>query len=396
MCGICGVYSTNYSKPEQEIFRDLLLLNVWRGHDSTGLVRIGKNKSVKSYRSLLPSPSFVESDAAKAVMDPKDDVLGIIGHTRSATKGSIDIKNAHPFSFPSVAGVHNGTIHRAFKHSAEYDTDSEALYKNINEYGIEQALCEIKDSDPAYVLNFVDKKERTLNFIRNDKRPLFFTYLYGRSTLVWSSEKSMIQFVLDRRGYKTNEGWQKEDKGHDGYFYLKRNDLLTIKLGETPDNADITHLDIPEPKATTYNYSYATSGVWTNDGYGGYTQGSNRTPTVPPKGKDKFKNKYKNHAKDNADLSGIPWMRDPKEERSNVIPLPTLGMKPLSASELNYKLSLGCLCCGSKVLPEDEEEVSRVHWWSRDHYACNTCYTCPDNEWVRLMYNDPDLEVSVH
>lgn len=279
MCGILGVYSPNFSSPEFDIFEKLLFLNVFRGSDSTGIVRIERNKSLKTRKSLLPSPAFIgakESDIIRDIGTAAEKPMGLIGHTRSATKGAVSLKNAHPFMFDNVTGVHNGTIHTSFKHRAEYDTDSEALYRNINDYGLEEALNNANAYDSAWALAFVDKKERTLNFVRNDKRPLYFTYIFGVSTIIWSSERLALEYVLKHKSMHSNKGWRGDDKIP--YFTLNPNELMTIKLGETPGNAEITKLKVEEKKtpgpatgattSTGISGSQFTQGEWKKIGSG--------------------------------------------------------------------------------------------------------------------------------
>src|SRR5690606_12530726 len=99
-------------------------------------------------------------------------------------------------------------------------------------------------ASPAYALVWVDLKEKTLNFVKNNKRPLNFTYLYNRSTLLWSSQREMIDFVFDRRSTTVlNEGWKPSEKGTNGFFTLKEHDMLTIPLGESPAKAKIVPLN---------------------------------------------------------------------------------------------------------------------------------------------------------
>ena len=39
-----------------------------------------------------------------------NDTISIIGHTRAATTGAVTTRNAHPFSYGSIIGAHNGII----------------------------------------------------------------------------------------------------------------------------------------------------------------------------------------------------------------------------------------------------------------------------------------------
>lgn len=274
MCGITGVYSTNFGAWEFDVFQKLLLLNVFRGDDSTGVIRAEHGGRIATRKSLLPSPAFVMSKTADII---EDDKTGknfkkpylLMGHTRAATKGEVSLKNAHPFGFSNVVGMHNGTIHTSFKHRNEYETDSEAFYRNLNDYGLVEALEDISAYDTAYAFQWIDKKEKTLNFVKNDKRPLYFTYGFAGSTLVWSSDRKDIEYVLQHKKFFSNEGWDRDKT--DKYFTLGVNDLLTIPIGKHPDDdARVTKLNIKKNYTT---YTYVTTGR------GGTTTGTTRTST---------------------------------------------------------------------------------------------------------------------
>lgn len=214
MCGLCGV-AGNIGKQDILLFRWLLFLAQLRGEDSTGVLRIarGSNKQLKkdpSYhfpynkmRQIVPTSQFLATDDEKHtkkrfLWDPNDSIA-FFGHARFATKGSKDdVTNAHPFEFSDVVGMQNGTIHKKFKHSTEYKTDTEALYRNINDYGIEAALNEAEAFDSAWALTYWNKKDHTLNFIRNDKRPLWMALCDNKSVLAWASEDWMLRKVVDR------------------------------------------------------------------------------------------------------------------------------------------------------------------------------------------------------
>lgn len=262
MCGILGVYSTNFSSWEYRAFERLLMINAFRGEDSTGIIRAGIDGRINSRKSMLPSYHFIGSDYSSIIEDVKEfsKPWMIIGHTRHATKGKVNIKNAHPFGFSEVVGMHNGTIHKQFKHRKDYETDSEAFYKNLNEYGLKESLDEIQAYDTAYAFQWVDKKKNTLNFIKNSKRPLHFTYAYSGSTLLWSSDEMHLRMVLKAMQYSTNRGWKMS--ATDPIFTLDDNHHLTIPIGEDPETkASIEVIDVKKESFTHYSYGYGRD--WT-------------------------------------------------------------------------------------------------------------------------------------
>lgn len=440
MCGIAGVYSLQYSKPERDLFQRLLLLNAFRGMDSTGVVRI-KDKprlSCNRIRAVIPSPEFIFTKKGSEFIGQTEGVIGMIGHTRAATKGSVTAQNAHPFEFPNVIGVHNGTIKYKFKGSDDYETDSEALYKLINDVGIEEALNEVAYSDPAYALVFIDKAKGTLNFIKNSKRPLAFTFLYSRTTLAWSSTRDALEFAIKSGGTTPNiSGWTAADKD-DPYFSLKDHQLLTVKLGHTASSATLKQLDVTEH--TSNYYSGYSAGVISSST--SWIKGSDGQYRHPDAEKDRLARiaaesvfdevggvfedlsgmtdaeldkvfPKKEDGKEYADFRGnsptdltlLPWLPKPTITKGKTASTSTTsggtpattpvksppahhGTKPLSTSERDYKLSCGCFACGQIIDPNNTAELERVRWWSRDFFACGDCYEGSDGDWVRLTVDD--------
>jgi hypothetical protein len=451
MCGIAGVYSTQYTNPEKDLFQRLLLLNAFRGMDSTGVVKI-RNKprlSCARIRAVLPSPEFIFTKKGSEFISEIDKVIGMIGHTRAATKGSVTAQNAHPFEFDNVIGVHNGTIKYSFEGSEKYDTDSEALYKLINDYGIEEALNKVAHADPAYALVFIDKRQGTLNFIKNSKRPLCFTFMYGRTTLAWSSTRDALEFGIKSGSTAANlSGWEPSDKA-DPFFTLKNHQLMSIKLGQPATTATLKTLDVKEA-VTSYGYSGNYSGssmAWIKGSDGQYrskeaeaerlanlaknstfdTSGTvdDELDTVfGPRGdlnEDRRSGGSGDYAgfRENSpgDLSLLPWLPQPQQPESKAgsetpksaskaanqkpevkPPLNTHGTVPLSTAERDFKLSCGCFACGQVIRPDDAAEVARVKWWSRDFYACGDCYEGSDGDWVRMTVDDtwPDAIKTVN
>lgn len=266
MCGQCGVYNhTSFSTPEYEIFQRLLFVNVFRGQDSTGIIRVGKDGRSMTRKTLLASPDFLKDAKMSDIVRPQfrpEAPMALLGHCRAATKGAVSLKNSHPFGFDRVVGMHNGTIHTSFKGKSDYETDSEAFYKLLNDEGLEKALEEIQAYDTAYAFQWIDKKDRTLNFIKNDKRPLHFTYAYGGTALIWSSEQEALELVLNARN-TTYIGWKGSTT--DKIFTLHKNQLLSIKLGERADSGILTQIEVPEKKVHTY-YTQTNIGTKYSDG----------------------------------------------------------------------------------------------------------------------------------
>jgi len=101
MCGIIGLVSE--SEVSSTLLEGLKRLE-YRGYDSSGIATIS-NKKIERVRSK-GNLSFLEEKLTNTSLPGN---VGI-GHTRWATHGSPEEKNAHPHITDKVAVVHNGII----------------------------------------------------------------------------------------------------------------------------------------------------------------------------------------------------------------------------------------------------------------------------------------------
>lgn len=137
MCGIFGMYSRSpLAMQDLPVLREVANSQVARGHHAFGLAWRNEDRQVMSFKR------------PGAIVDHPDDVdrgegaLGLIGHTRWATHGSIhnnDNNHPHPFEWKRSQGflVHNGVIGNYEDIAAERglslrtDCDSEVLARHI-------------------------------------------------------------------------------------------------------------------------------------------------------------------------------------------------------------------------------------------------------------------------
>src|SRR5580700_2216466 len=139
MCGIIGIIAKKSAAPE--LIEGLRRLE-YRGYDSAGIATL-INGRIERRRAEGKLSNLV----ARLEREPVRGTIGI-GHTRWATHGKPNEKNAHPIATDRVAVVHNGIIEnfQALKkeltglgHSFQTETDTEAV-ANLVTYHLAQGL----------------------------------------------------------------------------------------------------------------------------------------------------------------------------------------------------------------------------------------------------------------
>ncbi|MCP4364972.1 MAG: hypothetical protein GY800_06690 [Planctomycetes bacterium] len=200
MCGLVGV-AGRINKKENDVFRDLLMVDVVRGPHSTGIAAMQRNDGDKLFkRALLPQDLFQMKGCDNLFNDFGMNKL-LMGHNRWATVGKINAINAHPFERERIIGAHNGTLkmrHLLPDHN-EFETDSENIFHGFETIGVKETLLKMNG---AYALTWFEKGEGIFNVIRNDERSLFYTFINDDKTFVYASEAWMIEGVLARNGFK--------------------------------------------------------------------------------------------------------------------------------------------------------------------------------------------------
>ena len=205
MCGMAGAYCpTHLSSFEIKKLQKLLVLNHWRGDDSVGMFDyINKPKGKKTddllYWKTVEHPIRFAYGTFEKQLNTRwkeESVNAIAVHCRAATIGEVTKANAHPFYFPNVIGMHNGTITREFEGKDKYGTDSEAIYALLNEMPFDKAIKEVGYG--AYALVWMDFRDNSLNFYRNNQRPLH-GFVAGTNTLYWSSDILDLCYTMQHR-----------------------------------------------------------------------------------------------------------------------------------------------------------------------------------------------------
>lgn len=215
MCGIACVINTKTENKEtaKRIFKSILLANEERGKDSTGVLAIDReHEEFSLFKDIIPASKFL---TRKKFRQTEADVW--IGHTRLATLGDVNIRNAHPLRRGEIFIVHNGVIsnHKELAKSLgyNYQVDSEVLIPMIKEEDWD-LLQEIEGT-----ANFIAwNKEKGLIHIERHDNPLYCAVLKELGILMFSSVSEVLDFIIGHYGYKEE------------VFEFKDNTLVTLNM----------------------------------------------------------------------------------------------------------------------------------------------------------------------
>lgn len=200
MCGLFGLVGSGITHQDLTVLQDLAIMSTVRGYEGTGfaLGAVHKPQRVHIIKKEKSDPLWfyrtLSKDDAKEMDNPCWDFF--LGHCRKPTEG--DEHGVQPFDFSEITGTHNGTVEI---NQEGFHSDSQALYSKINDLGIHATLKTLKDND-SYSLVWWDKKTRTVNFLRNSKRPLWFCLNDTRTVLYYASELGILRAALERRDIK--------------------------------------------------------------------------------------------------------------------------------------------------------------------------------------------------
>lgn len=199
MCGLFGAAGPSLSKKDQEAVKVLGNLSVVRGRDSTGLATCFRPTSMRNggfkfkvHKALQEAPVFMGSKPIEKIM--ADSPFAISGHVRFATHGTVKLSNAHPFTCGHYIGMHNGVIGSLFDRENDR-TDSEVLFREMMKSGVEPGIKYGLKNGGDMALVFFNKSNGSLNYYRNNGRPLFIGVEEKKKKFFWASEKDFLEFL---------------------------------------------------------------------------------------------------------------------------------------------------------------------------------------------------------
>lgn len=233
MCGLIGFLTNERARgaaDRRKFIEQAFIAGTVRGDDSTGMFLVPHKNTTGAaadwFKLAADGYSFVRQKEYEARMNYSavSDLRWVIGHHRSATVGSVNIDNAHPFQEGPITLVHNGTLYttstlkKAMYQLKDVNVDSHVICHNLAE--VEDPADVISQLDGAFTLIWHDARDDSLNVIRNDKRPLHMFFSTTEDTVLIASEAEMLHWLARRNNF-----------GEGPIVYPKPGELLKFKAG---------------------------------------------------------------------------------------------------------------------------------------------------------------------
>ena len=238
MCGIIGILGKHEAAP---IIVEALKRLEYRGYDSSGIATVKDDGSIDRRRAVGKLLELQD----KLVFEPLKGKAGI-GHTRWATHGEPNEKNAHPHTRGAVSVVHNGiienflTLREELKcdgYNAETDTDSETIAvlcsKFIDE-GDEPLIAARKTLSKltgSFAIAMLFEGHKNLIFAARSGSPLAVGY--GKNEMYLGSD-ALALLPLTKKVAYLEEG---------DHAVLTREGIEIYDIEENSISRQITHLN---------------------------------------------------------------------------------------------------------------------------------------------------------
>lgn len=338
MCGLVGMIGT-LERKHTDLMPDLLMVCQLRGRDSTGVIRVDHNDN-SDWLKQVGTPDFLTNDPVYRQRIGNGLSKALIGHCRHKTVGDANRDNAHPFQHGHITGVHNGTLRqwKTNKDAQGFDVDSDWLFYDLSQNGEEETFSKLSH-DSAYCCIWHNEENDTINFLRNNKRPLWFTWSDDKKIMFWASEIWMLGVISREKNIKLWEG----DKDGNKFFALPVDTLWSFNVDRvfTKDKPSLTLRkakvikQMEEPKQN-FTHTRGRGGTYTNNGWqqnnhGGYSRamgkgGEVADPFLPD---DQIDDVGKGKAAESTTTPNSS--KDSKKSQSNVLDF-RMGSRPSKSS----------------------------------------------------------------
>jgi predicted glutamine amidotransferase len=207
MCGLVGAITRSNKRADFDLVskfvEQALYCDTLRGAHGTGLLSVTTQGVVEVHKRALSGPDFLELSKTKSMLNSfSNDIF--IGHNRFATQGARSNENSHPFSHDHIHLFHNGTLksHRTLS-SRVFDVDSEAIAHLLSES--DNVKASLEKIEGAYSLVWYNEEDDTINFARNEERPMYFGDIADGKGLLFASEGGMVSWLASRNGIKLDK-----------------------------------------------------------------------------------------------------------------------------------------------------------------------------------------------
>ena len=268
MCGIVGIADVKKLDVDQKsAYKQLLYADAVRGMHSTGTVQVttGTKRPVFTFKKALEAADYLYQ-ARWDKMEARD-TRAFIGHNRHATMGAIQDRNAHPFTFGHISLVHNGTLidYDELPRAKAFKVDSEAIAYAISV--TPNPVDVLEKLNGAYSLVWYNQRDNTINFARNDERPMWLAKNALSTTMAWASERPMLEWILGRK--MKNFKFTFERLPHEEYrsYKLDADDFDTYESAKFTDYNPWTGYNNTNYGWRSNRNNGRTNAVWTGNEY---------------------------------------------------------------------------------------------------------------------------------